>query len=63
MNMKKGVAERDFIKIKKQFKQIEEIAKHTKGNALWEHEAAVRKKIMALKGYETSFPNRNPISK
>lgn len=50
--MKQGAAERDFLKIKKQFRQIEEIAKHTKGNALWEHEAAVRKKIKALKEYE-----------
>ena len=50
--MKKGSFERDFIKIKKQFKQIEEIAKHTKGNALWEHEVAVRKKLNALKEYE-----------
>ena len=50
--MKTGTMERDFIKIKKQFKQIEEIAKHTKGNDLWEHEAAVRKKLKALKEYE-----------
>lgn len=50
--MKKGAAERDFLKIKKQFRQIEEIAKHTKGNALWEHEAAVRKKLKALKELE-----------
>lgn len=50
--MKKNAIERDFTKIKKQFKQIEEIAKHTKGNALWEHEVAVRKKLKVLKEYE-----------
>lgn len=50
--MKKGADQREFIKIKKQLKQIQEIAKHTKGNALWEHEATVRKKIKALKEYE-----------
>lgn len=50
--MKKGSIEKEFIKIKNQFTQIEEIAKHTKLNALWEHEAAVRKKLKALKEYE-----------
>lgn len=47
--MKKTTLERDFKKIRSQFNQIEEIAKHTRGNALWEHEAAVRKKLNALK--------------
>ncbi|HEY5561559.1 MAG TPA: helicase-related protein [Clostridiaceae bacterium] len=50
--MKKGGNQRDFIKIKDQFNQIEEITKHTKENALWESEAAVRKKIKVLKEYE-----------
>jgi ATP-dependent RNA helicase SUPV3L1/SUV3 len=50
--MKRGTNEREFVKIKKQFKQIGEIVRHTKANALWEHEAAVRKKIKALKEYE-----------
>lgn len=47
--MKRGTLERNFKKIKGQFNQIQEIAKHTKGNALWEHEVAVRKKLSALK--------------
>lgn len=47
--MKKGAIERNFEKIKNQFIKIQEIAKHTKSNALWEHEAAVRKKLKELK--------------
>ncbi|NMM62293.1 RNA helicase [Clostridium sp. P21] len=50
--MKKGAVERNFRKIKNQIPQIEEIVKHTKTNALWEHEAAVRKKIRHLKEFE-----------
>jgi len=53
--MKKGVIERNFNKVKSQFAQIQEIAKHTKPNALWEHEAAVRKKLKELK----EFKNEN----
>ncbi|MBC8060656.1 MAG: RNA helicase [Clostridiaceae bacterium] len=56
--MKKTALERDFKKIKSQFNQIQEIAKHTKGNALWEHEAAVRKKLNALKELQReNFPD------
>lgn len=51
--MKKGVIERNFIKVKSQFAQIQEIAKHTKSNALWEHEAAVRKKLKELKEFKS----------
>lgn len=50
--MKRGAVERNFRKIKNQISQIEEIVKHTKTNALWEHEAAVRKKIRHLKEFE-----------
>lgn len=50
--MKIRAMERNFRKIKNEFHQIEEIVKHTKINALWEHEAAVRKKLKALKEYE-----------
>lgn len=50
--MKRGAVERNFRKIKNQISQIEEIVKHTKTSALWEHEAAVRKKIRHLKEFE-----------
>jgi ATP-dependent RNA helicase SUPV3L1/SUV3 len=52
--MKRGAAERNFRKLKNQISQINEIARHTKTNALWEHEAAVRKKIKELKEYENA---------
>lgn len=52
--MKRGAVERNFRKIKNQIPQIEEIVKHTKTNALWEHESAVRKKIRQLKEFEDS---------
>jgi ATP-dependent RNA helicase SUPV3L1/SUV3 len=50
--MKKGAAERNFRKLKNQVKQINEIVHHSKVHALWEHEAAIRKKIKELKEYE-----------
>ena len=50
--MKKGIIERNFIKIKNQFVQIQEIVKHTKPNSLWEHEAAVRKKLKELREFQ-----------
>ncbi|MBV7274421.1 RNA helicase [Clostridium sp. PL3] len=50
--MKRGAIERNFRKIKNQISQIEEIVKHTKTNALWEHEASIRKKIRQLKEFE-----------
>ena len=52
LSVKKATLEREFKKISGQFNQIEEIAKHTKANALWEHEAAVRKKLNALKEFQ-----------
>ncbi len=50
--MKKGALDRNFKKVKSQFAQIQEIVKHTKSNALWEHEAAVRKKLKELKEFK-----------
>lgn len=47
--MKSRTIERNFRKIKNEIHQIEDIVKHTKPNALWEHEAAIRKKLKALK--------------
>ncbi|MDS0524405.1 RNA helicase [Clostridium sp. SHJSY1] len=46
--MKKNAAQREFKKLKSQINQIEEIAHHSKGGALHEHESAVRKKILLL---------------
>jgi len=51
--MKRSV-ERNFRKIKNQISQIQEIVKHTKTNALWDHEAAIRKKLKELKGFENA---------
>ena len=50
--MKQGVIERNFKKVKSQFAQIQEIVKHTKSNVLWEHEAAVRKKLKELNEFK-----------
>lgn len=50
--MKRGAVERNFRKIKNQINQIDEIVRHTKTNALWEHEASVRKKIKLLEEFE-----------
>lgn len=44
----KRADERNFRKIKNQIQQIDEIVRHTKTNALWEHEASVRKKLKEL---------------
>lgn len=46
--MKKNAAQREFKKLKSQFNQIEEIAHHSKGGALFENESTVRKKILLL---------------
>lgn len=50
--MKRAAIERNFRKIKNQIYQTEDIVKHTKTSALWEHEAAVRKKIKELRQYK-----------
>ena len=48
--MKKNASQREFKKLKSQINQIEEIAHHSKGGALMEHESTVRKKILLLTG-------------
>lgn len=45
--------QRDFDKLKSQLSQIEHIAKNSKDSNLWGHEAAVRKKLKALKSFES----------
>lgn len=50
--MKRAAAERNFRKLKNQVNQISEIVRHTKVNALWEHEASLRKKIKELNEYK-----------
>lgn len=52
--MKRGAVERNFRKIKNEITQINEIVKHTKSSALWEHEATLRKKIKILKQFENA---------
>ncbi|WP_143317301.1 helicase-related protein [Clostridium sp. HBUAS56017] len=67
--MKRNAAQREFKKLKSQINQIEEIAHHSKGGALHEHESAVRKKILLLmemekdgfKEYEEVFDRYNEI--
>lgn len=48
--MKKNASQREFKKLKSQINQIEEIAHHSKGGALMEHESTVKKKILLLMG-------------
>ncbi|WP_454055082.1 helicase-related protein [Clostridium sp. Marseille-Q7071] len=50
--MKNKAAERNFKKIKSEFNHIENIVKHSKSHNLWEHEAAIRKKLRMLKEYK-----------
>ncbi|SMC27577.1 ATP-dependent RNA helicase SUPV3L1/SUV3 [Clostridium acidisoli DSM 12555] len=50
--MKPATIERNFRKIKNQFSQTMEVVKHTKPGSLWEHEAAIRKKLKQLKELE-----------
>lgn len=50
--MKRGAIERNFRKIKNQVSQIDEIVRHSKVSALWEHEASIRKKLNTLKEFE-----------
>ena len=50
--MKKNAAQREFKKLKSQVNQIKEIAHHSKGGALHEHESTVRKKILLLNQME-----------
>lgn len=55
--MKTKAIERNFRKLKNSFSQIENIAKHTKAGSLWEHEAAVRKKLKELREYKNDNLN------
>ncbi len=50
--MKRNAAQREFKKLKSQVNQIKEIAHHSKGGALHEHESTVRKKILLLNEME-----------
>ncbi len=52
--MKTAALERNFRKIKNQFNQAFEIAKHTKPSALWEHESSVRKKLKLLEEFKNA---------
>jgi len=52
--MKKAAVERNFRKLKNQLSQIETIVKHSKPHGLWEHEAAVRRKLKELREYENA---------
>jgi ATP-dependent RNA helicase SUPV3L1/SUV3 len=47
--MKNRAMEVNFRNIKNQITQIDEIVRHSKVSALWEHEAAVRKKLKELR--------------
>lgn len=49
--MKNKAAERNFKKIRSEFNHIENIVKHSKSHNLWEHEAAIRKKLRMLNEY------------
>lgn len=60
--MKRGAIERNYRKLKNQIPQINEIVKHTKINALWEHEASVRKKIKEINEYKDyDLPDFNKV--
>lgn len=50
--MKTRTVERNFRKLKNSFSQLQNIVKHTKTGSLWEHEAAVRKKLKELREYK-----------
>ena len=52
--MKKNAAIREFKKYKSQINQIEEIVEHSKSGALLEHESSIRKKLRALKEFESA---------
>ncbi|ARC86253.1 hypothetical protein U732_3580 [Clostridium argentinense CDC 2741] len=49
--MKNKAAERNFKKIRSELNNIENIVKHSKSYNLWEHEAAIRKKLRMLNEY------------
>ena len=47
--MKKNAAQREYKKLSGQINQIENIVRHSKAGALFEHESTLRKKILQLK--------------
>ena len=61
--MKKNAAQREYKKLSGQINQIENIVRHSKAGALFEHESTLRKKILqlkdmkdqGLKGYESLY--------
>ena len=60
--MKRNAEQREFKKLKNQIKQIEEIVHNSKGNALFEHEATIRKKLIQLKSMKKeTFKDFNDI--
>lgn len=60
--MKGNAEQREFKKLKNQIKQIEEIVHNSKGNALFEHEATIRKKLIQLKSMKKEiFKDFNDI--
>lgn len=60
--MKGNAEQREFKKLKNQIKQIEEIVHNSKGNALFEHEASIRKKLIQLKSMKKeTFKDFNDI--
>lgn len=60
--MKGNAEQREFKKLKNQIKQIEEIVHNSKGNALFEHEATIRKKLIQLKSMKKeTFKDFNNI--
>ena len=60
--MKGNAEQREFKKLKNQIKQIEETVHNSKGNALFEHEATIRKKLIQLKSMKKeTFKDFNDI--
>ena len=60
--MKGNAEQREFKKLKNQIKQIEEIVHNSKGNALFEHEATIREKLIQLKSMKKeTFKDFNNI--
>lgn len=60
--MKGNAEQREFKKLKNQIKQIEEIVHNSKGNALFEHEATIRKKLIQLRSMKKeTFKDFNDI--
>lgn len=61
--MKLSATERELKKLKNQIKQIEQIIKNTKINSLWEHEAAIRKKLKLIAEMQKIFNKKRNSTK